>query len=143
MGPVFGFGVGDFIAVATLINSIRTSLQDAGGARDEFQELERELELLDRTLKVVKTLQGSKERESEIATFKLVALSCRHVLDGFWKNLKKYESSLSVSSRMGKAKAAWTMVQWGLSMQGVVMKLRRYIATHVGLLNTLIAAEVL
>jgi hypothetical protein len=35
----FGFSVGDFIAVGKLINDISSCLQDAGGAKAEYQEL--------------------------------------------------------------------------------------------------------
>lgn len=139
----FGFGVGDFIAVATLINNIRGSLQDCGGARDDYQELERELRHLELTLAVVKTLTGPPERQAEIVAIKSIALSCRQTLDAFDKNIKKYERSLSVTSRVGRLKASGRAVQWGLLMQADVEKFRTYIVAHVGSLNTVIAAEIL
>jgi hypothetical protein len=143
MVPAFGFGVGDFIAVATLINSIRTALQDYGGARDEYQELERELGLLELALTAVKSLTGPPQRDAEIAAIKVIALSCRHMLNAFYQNVKKYEQSLSVTSRVTKFRASGRMVQWGLLMQGDVTKVRGYVAAHVASLNTLISAEIL
>jgi hypothetical protein len=143
MAAPFGFGVGDFIAVATLIKNIKSALQDSGGARDDYQELERELQLLELALAALRSLTGPPQRQAEIMAIKLIALSCRHTLDAFYANIKKYDRSLSVTSRVGVMRASGKMVQWGLLMQADVVKLRSYVAAHVGSLNTLISAEIL
>jgi len=143
MPAPFGFGVGDFIAVATLINNIRAALKDSGGARDEYQELERELELLELALAAIKTLTGPPHRQSEITAIKLVALSCRRTLDTFYAGIKKYDQSLSVTSRPSRTRASVKMVQRNLLMQADVTELRNYVAAHVGTLNILISTEIL
>jgi hypothetical protein len=143
MPAPFGFSIGDFIAVATLIKDIASALQESGGARDDYQELERELELLELALSAVKSLTGPPQRQSEIMAIKLVALSCRHSLDVFYANIKKYNQNLSVTSRVSRMRASGKMLQWGLLMQSDIAKLRSYITTHVGNMNTLISAEIL
>lgn len=54
----FGFSVSDFIAASQLIAGIISSLKESGGSRSEYQELVRELVILDRTLKHLDTLKG-------------------------------------------------------------------------------------
>lgn len=143
MPAPFGFGVGDFIAVVTLINKIRAALKDSGGARDEYQQLERELALLELALGAIKTLTGPLHRQGEITAIKSVALSCRRTLDDFYSSIKKYEESLSVVSRKSRARSSAKQVQWSLLMQSDVTKLRSYLESHVGILNILISTELL
>jgi hypothetical protein len=143
MPAPFGFGVGDFIAVATLIKNIRAALKDSGGARDEYQELERELALLELALGAIKTLTGPPHRQGEITAIKLVALSCRRTLDHFYSSVTKYDKSLSAVSIPSRARASVKMVQWNLLMQADVTKLRSYLEAHVGSLNVLISTELL
>ena len=54
----FGFSVGDFIAVGSLIKDISSCLQDAGGSKTEYQELLRELECLQQALHHLDKLQN-------------------------------------------------------------------------------------
>jgi len=91
----------------------------------------------------LRSLTGPPQRQAEIMAIKLVTLSCRHTLNTFYTNIKKYDRSLSVTSRVGMMRASGKMVQWGLLMQADVVKLRSYVAAHVGSLNTLISAEIL
>ena len=139
----FGFSVGDFIALSSLISNIRTSLQSYGGARADYQELERELEILQLALAAIKSLTGPSQRHSEISAIKLVALSCRQTLNEFYARIQKYEKSLGITSKQSKGRASGRMVQWGLYMQVDMAKMRSYIAAHVGTLNTLLSTEVL
>ena len=139
----FGFRAGDFIAVATLIKNIKAALKDSGGARDEYQELERELALLELALGAIKTLTGPPHRQGEITAIKLVALSCRRTLDDFYSSITKYDKSLSAESMPRRARTSLRMVQWSLLMQADVTKLRSYLEAHVGSLNILISTELL
>jgi hypothetical protein len=70
MAASFGFGVGDFIAVATLIKNIKSALQDSGGARDDYQELERELQLLELAHAALRSLTSPPQRQAEIMAIK-------------------------------------------------------------------------
>jgi hypothetical protein len=70
MSVPFGVGVGDFIVVATLIINIKSALQDSDGARDDYQELERELDLLELAPAAVKSLTRPPHRP-HIASQKL------------------------------------------------------------------------
>lgn len=55
----FGFSVGDFLAVGQLITDIVASLNDAKGAKADYQELHCQLYLLNKTLQQLDQLQSS------------------------------------------------------------------------------------
>lgn len=90
----FGFSVGDFVAAAQLISSIVSSLRSAGGASSSFQELIRELDLLQRALTDIEHLSGPSSQQPCINAIKCAALNCHYVLDEFAGKLRKYEKSL-------------------------------------------------
>ena len=55
----FGFAVGDFVAVGKLIKDITTSLRSVGGAREDYQEIIREFETLDKVLRSLRDLEAT------------------------------------------------------------------------------------
>jgi hypothetical protein len=90
----FGFSVGDFLAVAKLIASITTSLKATGGSSSDYQELVRELTLLQRALTDIEHLTGPPVELPSINAIKCSALNCQYVLDEFAGKLRRYENSL-------------------------------------------------
>ena len=76
----FGFSIGDFIAVATLIKDIAVCLKDSGGSASEYQELMDELHGLLLVLDKIEHLEGQTEA---ITSIKVAALNCNFVLQDF------------------------------------------------------------
>ena len=92
----FGFSVGDFIAVGSLITDIASSLQEAGGSKSEYQEILRELEGLERALSYLDKVKSGDACSMNIASIKYAALSCRRPLEQFLNKIKKYDNALGV-----------------------------------------------
>jgi hypothetical protein len=90
----FGFSVGDFLAVGSLIKDVVVSLKDAGGAAADYQQLIVELHGLQRALDSIEHLHvdpGTPQAEN-INNLKVTALGCRYVLEEALKKLRSYES---------------------------------------------------
>ncbi|KAH5398360.1 hypothetical protein HBI67_214670 [Parastagonospora nodorum] len=136
-----GFSVGDFIAVGKLINDISSCLQDAGGAKAEYQELLRELECLQQALHHLDKLQqGSSSSPSlNLDSIKYAALSCRRPLEQFLGKIQKYDKSLGVWGKKSVVKRATDKLKWGLGQKEEVRKLQGYLNIHVGTINILLA----
>jgi hypothetical protein len=90
----FGFSLGDFLAATQLITNIIGSLRSSGGSSSEFQELIRELVLLQRALTDIEHLSGPPSQLPCINAIKCAALNCHYVLDEFAEKFRKYEKSL-------------------------------------------------
>ncbi|KAH8702655.1 hypothetical protein GQ44DRAFT_51255 [Phaeosphaeriaceae sp. PMI808] len=134
----FGFAVGDFIAAGKLIKDIITILRTS--ARSDYRELMLELHGLRRALDQIKHLETPPERQISLASIKVAALMCTHVLDEFAGKLKKFEG---LASQAGNSKAKiWTQkLRWGFTMADEVRNLRAYVTAHVGSLNLSLLTE--
>jgi hypothetical protein len=159
-----GFSLKDFLAVANLISTITGSLKNSGGSTSGYQELVRELNLLQRALSDIEHLTGPPSELPSINAIKCAALNCQYVLDEFAGKLQKYERGLGdgarESSSMGKAlgsalthpgqgakrkralgkagekvKDSVKKVEWEMFMKEDVRDLRAYLTSHVGSLN--------
>jgi len=106
-----GFSLKDFLTVANLISTINGSLKNAGGSPSDYQELVRELDLLQRALTDIEHLTGPPSELPSINAIKCSALNCQYVLDEFSGKLQKFQRSLGnggESSRNGNAASAST-----------------------------------
>lgn len=133
----FGFSVGDFLAAASLISDIVTSLRAASIA--EYRELILELHGLQRALYEIEHLKCTSDQEAAVNAIKVAALMCQYPLDDFSAKLKKFEG-LGFSGGQKRSKLEimkiWTRkLHWGFCMKEEVEKLRTYILVHVGSLN--------
>lgn len=132
----FGFSAGDFIAATKLIADVVSSLRDAGGAREDYQELVGELESLDRALQHVDKLSGP-----DVGGIKCAALMCRHPLEGFLDKIKKYERSLGLCGKSSLVKNTARKIEWGFGRKEEVRKLRDYLNLHIGSINMLLMSH--
>lgn len=131
----FGFSVGDFLAGATLTKDMITALR--GSAKLEYRELELELYGLQRALAELEHLKPRPDQEVAVNAVKAAALMCRYPLEEFQAKLKRYHlfSKREGHRKRDVAERGMREVQWTLSMPDETMKLRAYIAAHVGSLN--------
>ena len=133
---VVGFSVGDFIAVAKLIDSIVSILKRSANAPSEYLGLERELSDLQKALNGIECLHVDQSQQAAANALKCAALNCQHALEEFYSKLTEYQSSFGNGSDTSRRfKVMGKKLQWGLSMAEEVTKLRVYIAAHVGSLN--------
>ena len=134
----FGFAVGDFIAAGNLIKDIITILRTS--ARSEYQELILELHGLKRALHQIEHLEALGERQISVASIKVAALMCTHVLDEFTGKLKKFEG-LGGQYKCSKARLWTQKLRWGFTMADEVQNLRAYVTAHVSSLNMRLITE--
>jgi len=159
-----GFSLKDFLTITNLISTISGSLKSAGGSSSDYQEIVRELDLLQRALTDIEHLTGPPSELPSINAIKCAALNCQYVLNEFAGKLQKYEKSLgngtgeSSSTEHGSAsitihqqqggkrkrglgKAGEQIndnlkkMEWELFMKEDVRDLRTYLTSHVGSLN--------
>lgn len=135
----FGFGVGDFIAVGTLVRDIVGSLQDAGGSKSEYQEILRELESLRRVLIHLDTLQPQGQNPTTINAIKFTALSCRIPLEEFLSKIRRYDKTLGTWSKLGSVRSVKDKLKWSLTHKDEIVKLQLYLSVHVGMINVSLA----
>ncbi|KAF2756394.1 hypothetical protein EJ05DRAFT_501898 [Pseudovirgaria hyperparasitica] len=134
MTSVFGVSAGDFIATGILIKNLIQALRVS--AASEHLELCSELDGLKRALHEIEHLKCSPEQERDVNAVKVAALRCRHPLEDFEKKLVKYWSiGTQPTSTTGRIVRIGRKVQWSVSMQDDVDRLRAVIAAHVGSLN--------
>ena len=89
----FGFSVGDFVAVGNIVSEVISSLQNAGGAAQQYQQLIVELEGLAAALVDIDKLDGPVELQPTIQTMRSSALNCRFPLQEFQASIRKYDES--------------------------------------------------
>lgn len=135
----FGFSVGDFLAVGSIIADIVSSLRESGGSKSEYQEIIRELEGLQHALSCLDKLQSSDGCSTSIDSIKYAALSCRRPLEQFLDKIKKYDNALGVWSKPGMIKSAADKLKWAYTQRDEIRKLQAYLNVHVGTINILLA----
>jgi hypothetical protein len=136
----FGFSVGDFVALSKLITEVTGALQTVGGARSEYQELLREFESLNSALRHLDQLETATPSISwTVLTIKCAALSCRHPLEAFLVEIKKYDKTLGLYGRANAIKAVTDKLRWTFGLSDEVRRLQTYLNVHVGTINILLA----
>lgn len=135
----FGFSVGDFIAVGSLVTDIVSSLREASGSKSEYQEILRELEGLKHALSYLDKLQSVDACSTSIDSIKYAALSCRRPLEQFLNKIKKYDNALGVWSKAGTIRSAADKLKWAYTQKDEIRKLQTYLNVHVGTINILLA----
>ncbi|KAL9087897.1 MAG: hypothetical protein Q9165_006459 [Trypethelium subeluteriae] len=136
----FGFSVGDFIAVGTVIKDICSCLRDAKGAKAEYQELLRELECLQQALQHLDKLQNRGTFPStDLDSIKYAALSCRRPLEQFLAKIWKYDKSLGIRGINSAIKSTADKLKWEFGQKEEIHKLQSYLNIHVGTINIMLA----
>ncbi|KAL8784941.1 MAG: hypothetical protein Q9213_003683 [Squamulea squamosa] len=134
----FGFSVGDFLAVARLINDVIDALRSS--STSEFSELTRELHAVQHSLDEIEHLQPPPGQELAVNAIKVAALLCQHPLDDFSKKLAKYEALGQVGGTKKEQVKKWRLkLQWGFTMEEEVQKIRVILAAHMASLNVRIS----
>ena len=134
----FGYSVGDFIAVGKLTYEISECLQTTSSATEQFQELLRELKLLEAALRHLNKLGVVTPSSLTIDSIECAALSCHKPLDDFLTKIQKYDAALGVRSQTTSVQRAKRKLQWTFTMQDDIKRLQTYLHTHVATINVLL-----
>jgi hypothetical protein len=135
----FGFSVGDFVAVGGLIVRIIGCLQEAGGAKSEYQELIEQLNTLHKAFLHLDRLHVRGSASSEILlSIKATALTCRHCLETFLAEIEQFDKSLGVCGKAGVAKTTIDKLCFNFGKKSRVTKLKDYLKIHIRTINILL-----
>jgi len=135
----FGFSVGDFVTVGSLITETVALLRAARSSPADYDDLLTELHTLERALKHLDGLHKRNEKaEQLLESIKFSAASCQKPLESFLKKIKKYETSLGGASTKHTLRTLPRRVQWQLSIKDECVKLRNYLNLHISTINTLL-----
>jgi len=133
--------VGDIISVSLLIKDLALALDSSKGAAVEYQEVTRELHVLDIALLEVERLARTHEATPELQALCEIARrsvdKSRICVNNFTERIKKYSSSLAEAGTGKPLKHAARSVQWQLG-RDAVDRFRAEITSHSNALHMLI-----
>ncbi|KAF8248514.1 hypothetical protein K440DRAFT_625716, partial [Wilcoxina mikolae CBS 423.85] len=121
----FGFSVGDFLAVGTLIYQIGTTLRDSTGSSADYQDLVLRFDCFEQLLQTVKQqISSSQLPPSAVQAIKGHILRCKPLLEKFNTTTKKYKLSLAKKCGSGnKMKDTWRKIGWGMYKRDEILEL--------------------
>jgi hypothetical protein len=136
--------VGDFLSVSILVKDLLLALDDSRGSSRDYQEVVRELYILDTALLQVEKLSRSHSPTTELyalyETARHTADKCRICVDTFTKQIRKYGTSLSKGGSGSKIKDAARKIQWQFGPKnGDVDRFRAEIMGYSSSINMLLA----
>ena len=136
----FGFSVGDFLAVGKLIFDVGMSLRDVDGSATQYQELQRELDSLQRALQCIWAISPQGAHNPIVEEIKQAVAKCQLPLQDFLKKNQGYEASLGAGRSKGKLLDWKDKAQWTISKKELdVMNLRAVLAAHTGSINMMLS----
>ncbi|KAE9370054.1 hypothetical protein N431DRAFT_344057 [Stipitochalara longipes BDJ] len=142
--PITVGSVGDIISLILLTKDVIECLNSSRGSGAEYQELIKELWVLERTLLEVEALSRSSDKTVELnalcATTRRAADHCRHSLNEFLDKIKKYKVGLRESGSGNALQDAKSKLQWRLFARDDVAKFRSELCAHtssIGMLLTI------
>ncbi|KAE8454415.1 hypothetical protein EG329_000037 [Mollisiaceae sp. DMI_Dod_QoI] len=138
--PAFGFSFGDIVAAIKILNDIRKALRDTGGAKDEFQNVQIELQHLEILLEHLNRGTWSHSGDAgHLNAIKGMASTCQVPLREFLTKIEKYGLQFKeLESHRGKLRTQGKKVQWAISMKEEVEKFRAIIVAKVATITLLI-----
>jgi hypothetical protein len=139
--PITFGSVGDIISVSLLVKDVLVALNDGRGSAAEYQEIIRELYILDRALLQVSQLSRQHEATPEVASLCHVAgkavRDCQNSIETFLRRLEKYRATLSAGSTSTMLRKAAKKLQFAADKKDL-LQFRAEIVAHSGSLNMLL-----
>jgi hypothetical protein len=139
----FGFSVGDFIAVTTLIADLTRALSASKGASAEYQQLILDLQVVEITLVQIDQMRlASQLNTSALNALSWIAKSTATSIADFMERTKKYQDSLSAKGSGNKIKDLWMKVGWTMYKPAEIRSLQQRLQLDLGSINCLISLAV-
>lgn len=140
--PVTFGAVGDIISVSLLVKEILLALNDSKGSSAQYQEIIRELYILDRALLEIDQLCRQHESTPELTalsqTAKKAVSDCRNSVKPFLDRIAKYKHSLCEGSKANAMSRATRKVQFAVVEKDDLARFRAEISAHSLSLNMLL-----
>lgn len=124
-----------------LVNKVRKSLKDAGGAASEYQSAVIELENLATTLSHLEALQPNEDNIQHVNAIRAMAMACQFPLEEFRRKMTRYESSLGPLARRKSLYTIGQKTKWSVIFAEDVEKLRALIAAKHVSINLLLGMQ--
>ena len=124
-----------------LINKVRKSLKDAGGAANEYQSAVIELENLATTLSHLEALQPDEDNAQHVNAIRAMAMACKFPLEEFRRKMARYESSLGPLARRKSLHTFGQKTKWSVTFAEDVEKLRALVAAKHISINLLLGMQ--
>jgi len=157
----FGVGVGDFIAVGSLIVKVVQELKEVkdglprcnkfwtdisssqnSEASSEYQQLLLDLETLFRSLSSLEKLQPGLNEFVRLQSIRAAVQSCRFPLERFLKKIEKFEYRLGIWNSRTKSFATFTRrMQWRLMYKDDVKELQASLGGQIATISMLLMTQ--
>jgi len=124
-----------------LVNKVRKSLKDAGGAASDYQSAAIELENLATTLSHLEALQPNEDNIQHVNAIRAMAMACKFALEDFTRKMTRYESSLGPLARQNSLHTIGQKTKWSVIFAEEVEKLRALVAAKHVSINLLLGMQ--
>ena len=145
--PITFGSVGDIISVCLLVKNLVDALGDSRGSSTEYQELVRELWVLERALLEVDMLSRTCDRTVELnalsETARLAADQCRYSIQSFLDKVKEYGPSLRDGGSRNVLRDTSKKLRWRMSHKADLTWFRAEINAHSTSINMLLMTAVM
>ncbi|KAL9085244.1 MAG: hypothetical protein Q9165_007678 [Trypethelium subeluteriae] len=134
--PVTFGSVGDIISVSILVKDLVDALNESKGSKKQYEDVVRELWLLDRALLEVdltsRTHANTPQLSAVCETARQAVEDCRVVVKGFTDKIKQYGKSFSagISGPRHTVGRATKKIQWQICQKDEVSRFRAQISAH-------------
>lgn len=140
--PTFGFSAGDFISAINLLRKAADALRETSGAAEQFQHAAVELNILQRMLVRVKSLEPRASQSAEIVEhIGFYSHLCYAPLARFINKVKRFERHLRQDLRSNRTKdaighvsKAGRTIQWAICLEKELGSLKNSIGPFFGVI---------
>lgn len=140
--PITFGSVGDIIAVCLLIKDLVKTLDDSRGSSAEYQEIIRELWILERALLEVEMLSRTCDNTVELnalcATARRASDECRRSIEVFLEKVRGYEEALRNGGSGNAFRDVSKKIKWQISQKDDLTRFRAEINAHSTSINMLL-----
>lgn len=138
--------IGDFVAIAGVIERIVTEVKAFNEAPLQFQRLAIELDFLSKVCHQVFELRPSNAEDlAQLERIRAIALHCLGPLKDFENKMKGYESALSSGSEPKSKSGNWSRVKkrlhWSAIARHEVDELRAILTSELLAINSLLSLQ--
>ena len=142
--PVTFGSVGDIISVCLLIKDLVEALNGSRGSSNQYRELTKQLELLERTLLEIDVLARKHDNTPELNAICITAgeaaQRCRVSIERMLARTKRYDRSLGVHSGTGGMTKAARKVQWRVLEKDELNRFQGEVTAHAQSLAMLLSS---
>lgn len=140
--PITFGSVGDIISVCLIVKDLVDALNKSKDSPKDYQEVIRELWILDRALLEVdllsRTCNTTVELNALCETARQTVEKCRYSVESFLKKIKKYGPNLSESGSGNILRDAPMKIRWQISQKDEVTRFRAEISAYSASINMLL-----